>query len=176
MGSYHPITPEQRFQWFVHSTAGPQTLGVGVLSAAWGTAFDRPKEYGPHWDGFAKRYGMRLTGVSTGNAMEAGLGAIWGEDPRYFRTSREAFGGRVKNVIAMTFLAHNRQGVRTPAYARYMATAGNNFLSNTWRENSEATTRAAMLRTLYGFLGLMAKNAFVEFWPDAKAHLRRHNH
>jgi len=53
--------------WFVDSTVGPKSLGAGVISAAWGTAFNNPEEYGPHWGGFAKRYGMRLTGISTSN-------------------------------------------------------------------------------------------------------------
>jgi len=53
----------------------------GPLSAALGTATNSPGEYGPHWAGFGKRYGMRLTGVSTGNAMEASLGANLGGRP-----------------------------------------------------------------------------------------------
>ena len=90
--NYQPITGKQRFEWFVSNTVGPASLfAVGPASAAWGTAFNNPKEYGPHWDGFGKRYGMRLTGVSVGNAMEAGLGAIWGEDPRYFRSADRSF-------------------------------------------------------------------------------------
>ena len=163
---YHAITPRQRLQWFVQSTVGPETLAVGLFSAGIGTARDAPREYGGHWGGFADRYGMRLTGVSTGNAMEAGLGAIWGEDPRYFRAYRQNFAGRIRNVVGMSFLAHNRSGQLSPAYARYIAMPGNNFLSNTWRADSEANNRAAAVRTGLGFLGLMGKNAFTEFWPD----------
>jgi hypothetical protein len=37
-----------------------------------------------------------------------------------------------------------------PAYARYIATSENNFLSDTWRVNSEATNRAAAWRTVSG--------------------------
>ena len=74
----------------------------------------------------------------------------------------------MRNVVVSTFLAHNGQGALMPAYARYTATVGSNFLSNTWRADSEATTNAALTRSLYGFAGLMAKNAFVEFWPDVK--------
>jgi len=59
---------------------------------------------GPHWEGFGKRYGMRLTGVVTGNAMEASLGAIWGEDPRYVRVGDQPLGARIKNIIVMTLL------------------------------------------------------------------------
>ena len=170
---YHAITPRQRLQWFAQSTVGPETLAVGLFSAGIGTARDAPREYGGHWGGFADRYGMRLTGVSTGNAMEAGLGAIWGEDPRYFRAYRQNFAGRIRNVVGMSFLAHNRSGQLSPAYARYVAMPGNNFLSNTWRADSEANNRAAAVRTGLGFLGLMGKNAFTEFWPDVNRRVFR---
>ncbi len=168
---YIPISGRGRLIWFVKSSAGPQSLVAGVFSAAIGTGLDRPKEYGPHWNGFGSRYGIRLTGVVTGNAMEAGLGAIWGEDPRYFRATGQPLRGRVKHVLFMTFLARRRDGDLQPAYARYVATAGNNFLSNTWREPSESTTSAALERTALGFAGRMGSNAFQEFWPDVMQHV-----
>ena len=37
-----------------------------------------PSEYGPHWEGYGKRYGIRLTGIATGNAMEAGVAHHFG--------------------------------------------------------------------------------------------------
>jgi hypothetical protein len=165
---HQPITGRQRFTWFVRSTIGPQTLAAGLFSAGISTARDNPEEYGPHWEGFAKRYGMRLTGISTGNAMEAGLGALWGEDPRYFRDAHDSIRGRLRRAVVMTFVAHNRKGNRMPAYARYISTPGNNFLSNTWRADSDATKRAAAFRTVWGVAGLMGKNAFIEFWPDIR--------
>jgi hypothetical protein len=173
---YHTITGGQRVRWFVDSTVGPETLTVGLFSAGFGTARDTPKEYGGSWSGFGERYGMRLTGVSTGNAMEAGLGALWGEDPRYFRTYRQPLKGRLKSVAIMTFLAHGRDGQLMPAYARYLSTPGNNFLSNFWRPDSEANTRSALLRTAWGFVGLMGKNTFTEFWPDLQRHVFHRKH
>jgi hypothetical protein len=175
---YQPITARQRVNWIVDNTLGPETLTVGLFSSGIGTARDSPKEYGPHWGGFGDRYGMRLTGVSTGNVIEAGLGALWGEDPRYrnFRNASEPLKDRIRRVVVMTFVAHDRHGNRMPAYARYIATPGNNFLSNTWRADSEATNRAAALRTVWGFAGLMGKNAFIEFWPDARQLVFRKKH
>jgi hypothetical protein len=170
--NYQPITAGQRFQWFAISTVGPTSLLLaGPISAGWGTLFNRPEEYGPHWEGFGKRYGMRLTGVSTGNAMEAGFGALWHEDPRYFRAAGQPFKRRVTHIITSTFIAYNEQGRPMPAYARYIATPGNNFLSNAWRVDSEATAKDAALRTVTGFLGRMAGNAFMEFWPDVNQRL-----
>src|ERR1700688_3913563 len=77
-----PISGMERLQWFARNTIGPASLLGGTISAGFGTLTNQPHEYGTHWDGFGARYGMRLTGIVTGNAMEAGLGAIWGEDPR----------------------------------------------------------------------------------------------
>jgi hypothetical protein len=168
---YESITGQQRLNWFAKSTVGAESLSGGLFSAAIGTARDKPVEYGPHWGGFGDRYGMRLTGVSTGNAMEAGLGAIWGEDPRYFRSEDRGIKARIGNAVLMTFAARQRDGHLGPAYARFISTPGNNFLSNTWRADSEANSHDAALRTLWGFLGRMGGNAFQEFWPDVQKYV-----
>lgn len=172
--NYRSITNAGRFRWFATSTFDPQSLTAGLFSAGIGTALNRPKEYGTHWDGFGDRYGIRLTGIATGNAMEAGFGAIWGEDPRYFRAEGQPFSGRLKNVFKLTVAHYRGDGHLAPAYAFYISTPGNNFLSNTWREKSEATTNAALLRTLWGFLGRVGSNAFEEFWPDVRQHVLHH--
>ncbi len=160
------ITAGQRVNWILTNTIDPAELTIGVFSAGIETAQNSPKEYGGSWSGFGKRYGIRLSTVATSNVMEAGLGSMWGEDPRYFPSYAQTFKGRVKNVVVSTFLTHNRNGEFSPAYARYLAIPGSNFLSNTWRADSEATTSDALERTVWGFLGQMGSNAFSEFWPD----------
>jgi hypothetical protein len=165
---YEPISGKQRIQWAAMQTFGPESLLLGNLTAGIGTARNKPEEYGPHWDGFAKRYGMRLTGVAASNTIEAGLGSLWGEDPRYVRNQMLPFGRRIGNVFLLTFAARNRQGKLKPAYARYIAIPGNNFLSNTWRVSSESATDEALARTGYGVLSVIASNAWNEFWPDVK--------
>jgi hypothetical protein len=170
---YEPITGRQRVHWFVRSTAGPESVVAGVLSAGISTATDEPREYGPSWGGFGRRYGIRFTGISTGNAIEAGLGAIWGEDPRYDRAAEGPFGGRVWNAIKLTFVARYPDGHLAPAYARLIAVPGNNLLSNTWRAESETHAGDIAMRTMLGILGRMGANAFVEFWPDVHRRIFR---
>jgi hypothetical protein len=169
--SYKPVTGTQRVAWLVESTLGTESLGAGLFTAAIGTARDHPVEYGSHWGGYADRYGMRFSGIATSNAMETSVGALWGEDPRYVRDAGKPVYSRIKNVVAMTFVADRRDGHRAPAYARYMAISGSNFLSNTWRADSEATNRGAALRTVWGVVGRMGSNAVAEFWPDIKTRL-----
>jgi hypothetical protein len=168
---YQPITGRQRLNWAVKSTVGPVSLTAGLFSAGFGTAMDRPREYGPNWEGFAKRYGMRFTGIATGNLLEASVGALWREDPRYFRATGQPVKGRIKNVIVMTFVARRADGELAPAYARYLGISGNNFISNSWRADSESGVGDACLRTALGFAGRMGGNAFAEFWPTLTKHL-----
>jgi hypothetical protein len=168
---YHPITDRQRLRWFLTNTIGPAHLAGGLFTAAMGTAVDRPKEYGPGWAGFGDRFGMRLTGIVTSNAMEAGVGRLWREDPRYFRVPDQPFKARLRNVVRLTFMARRADGRFYPAYARYIAFSGSNFLSNTWRADSEANSHDAVIRIFEGFGGRLASNAFEEFWPDVKSHL-----
>ncbi len=163
---YRPITPDKRMKWFVRATVGPQSLTGGLFSAGFGTAINSPHEYGTHWSGFGDRYGMRLTGISTGNAMEAGLGAVWGEDPRYFRAAGQPFKRRVLNILDLTARSYRRDGERHLAYARYSADLGNNFLSNTWRVPSDSTASRAMIRSAEGMGGRALSNTFREFWPN----------
>ena len=141
-------------------------MAAGVVSAGWGTALNNPEEYGPQWAGFAKRYGMRLTGVSTGNAIEAGLGRLWGEDPRYVPSAEDRSMPRLRHAAAMVFMAPRTNGRQAPAFARYAGIAGNNFISNTWRVSSENGVSAALTRSALGFAGRFASNVFDEFWSD----------
>jgi len=172
--NYQPIITTERRRWFLTSTVGPTSLLLaGPLSAAIGTARNIPAEYGTHWDGFGNRNGMRLTGIATGNLIEAGLGAVWGEDPRYFPSPTRGVWPRVKYVIRTTFLAPNRDGHWHPAYARFAGDVGNNFLSNSWRADSEATTSGAVGRSVWGVVGRMGSQAFAEFWPDVQKKILR---
>jgi hypothetical protein len=169
---YEPITAGERVQWFATSAFGPASLLGGTVSAGFGTWIDKPHEYGSHWEGFGDRYGMRLTGITTGNAIEASAGALWGEDPRYPRKGPEfGLGTRAGHILKWTFVDYRRDGSAQPAYARYAGLVGNNFLSNTWREQSEADSSHALERVLTGILSKVAGNTWDEFWPDAKKKL-----
>jgi hypothetical protein len=165
MPEHRPLTSGERLHWLVRSTVGLESLGAGVISSSWSTAFNDPEEYGPHWDGFGKRYGIRLTGIATSNAIEAGLGSVWNEDPRYFAADEGGVWERIGHAAKMTVLAVGPDGATGPAYARYAGVTGSSFLSNTWRVESESSNSAALQRIALGFAGRFASNVFSEFWP-----------
>jgi len=171
-----PLTAKGRIDWVIKGTVGPASVAGSLFGAGWDTLFNAPKYYGPHWDGFGNRVAMSVTGNAISNTMEAGLGAIWGEDPRYVRDEGAPFGHRLGRTFKMTFMAQDRDGKVIPAYARFTAITGSNFLSNAWRVPGDDHAEDALVRTGIGFMGRWGNNVFDEFWPDFKRKLFHHGH
>ena len=171
---YNGITTAGRAEWSALSTIGPTSLAGGLFSAALGTAIDAPSEYGPHWEGFAKRYGMRMTGISTGNSLEATLGSVWGEDPRYFHTVDSPFGSRIKTSwispfapIAPTGTASGLRAIRRDCRQQFSL------------QHLEGPQRGQLATRPYphreGFGACALSNAFSEFAPQLLRKIR-HKH
>jgi len=166
-----PISGIDRVDWALRSTLGPASLEIGVLSASLDTAVNHPREYGVTAQGWVKRYGLRLTGVATSNVAEASLGVIWAEDPRYHRDDQgQPFGKRFGRTLKMTFMS-DRKGELIPAYARFIAIAGTNVLSDSWRPNGDRGPVNTIDRIGLGFGGRLLGNLYEEFWPDLKKHV-----
>lgn len=160
-----PIDASVRLRWLVSENLAPASLLENLAIGGEETLTNYAKEYGTHWAGYGKRVGMVTANYGVKTVMEAGLGSIWGEDPRYDRMEGQPFGRRLGHVVKMTFLARDRAGNAMPAYARFLAIPGGSFLENTWMPNSEATASDAAVRTGLGFLSRMGENAWKEFRP-----------
>jgi hypothetical protein len=55
-----------------------------------------------------------------------------------------------------------------------VAFSSSSFISDAWREPSDATTGAALGRVGLAFVGRMGSNTFDEFWPDFKKKVFHH--
>jgi len=169
-----PITAQERINWVVKGTIGPEGLAGELFGAGWDTLVNSPKTYGTHWQGFGDRLGMSVAGNAVSNTMEAGLGAIWGEDPRYTRDPGAPFSHRLGHVVRMTFMAQDRDGQVRLAYARFIAIPGSNFISNSWRAPGDDTAGNAAVRMGLGFFSRFGSNTFDEFWPDVHKKVFHH--
>lgn len=171
---YTAVTAAERSDWIVDGTVGPRSLLiVGPIGAAWDTGFDQPAGWPRNWRGFGQRYLEREADVAISNSIEAGLGALWGEDPRYIRSGRHGIRARVKYVIQTAFVAQRRDGHLAPAWGRYAGNTVNNLIENTWLPPTATTTGQTILRSALGFLTRIGGNAWEEFWPDVAHRLRK---
>ena len=172
--AYVPIMPAQRVDWIVDGTIGKRSLTlVGPLATAWQTAFNTPEEWGRGFSGIAKRYAQREADVAISNTIEAGLGALWGEDPRYIPSGRKGIWPRARYAMKTVFLAQRRDGSLKPAWGRYAGNTLNNVLENAWLPSSMTTGRQTALRSGLGMLGRLGGNAWEEFWPDVARRFRK---
>jgi hypothetical protein len=168
-----PISPAERTHWIVSGTLGPESLGVGVLASAWDTAWDTPMEWERNARGFEKRYLQREADVAISSSLEAGLGAIWGEDPRYIPSGRRGVWPRMRWAMETTVLAPRRDGTLAPAWGRFAGNTVNNVIENAWLPPSATTWQQTALRSGEGMLTRLTGNLWDEFWPDTRRLIRR---
>ena len=166
--AYTPITGVQRFDWWVTGTISIESWGVGTFQASWYTAVNSPEEWGQSWNGFGKRFLQREVDVTMSNAIEAGFGAMWGEDPRYIPSGRHGIMSRARYALKTAFVAQRPDGRLAPAWGRYAGNTLNNLIENTWLPPSQTTAGETALRCSLGFLSRMGGNLWSEFWPDAR--------
>jgi hypothetical protein len=172
--AYVPITPAQRVDWIVDGTIGRRSLTiVGPLATAWLTAFNSPEEWGRGFSGIAKRYGQREADVAISNSIEAGLGALWGEDPRYIASGRKGIWPRARYALKTSVLAQRRDGKLHPAWGRYAGNTLNNVIENSWLPPSQTTATQTVVRSGMGIVTRMGGNLWEEFWPDVARRFRK---
>jgi hypothetical protein len=167
-----PATNLERVDWIIDGTIGAQSLGVGVIASGWQTGFNLPTEWGGG-KGFSRRYLEREADVAISNSLEAGLGALWGEDPRYIASRRQRFWPRVRYAMKTVVLAARRDGRLAPAWGRFGGTVFNNLIENTWLPPSVTTPGQTALRSADGLAGRLLGNLWAEFWPDVQKRLGR---
>jgi hypothetical protein len=166
VGADQPMTGAERVQWIVDGTIGPASLGVGVFTAGWNTAWNVPEEWEQTWSGAGKRYLQRMADVSISNTIEGGLGAIWGERPDYLRSGRKGFRPRLNYALKTVFLAYRPDGRLAPAWGRYAGNTVNNFIENTWLPPSATTWQQTTWRCAAGFGTRAIGNVWEEFQPE----------
>jgi hypothetical protein len=170
--AYSTITPAERVQWVIDTTVDPAGLLGHAFSAGFGTAINSPKELGVHWAGFEKRYVNDMATSILGNSIEAGVGALWGGDPRYFPAAPgTSLKGRLIRAAKWTVLARQANGDVGPAYARFIAIPASNAISNAWRPASETGGSHLLERTATGFAAQLVGNEWHEFWPGIRKKL-----
>ena len=169
--TYSLITSSERAAWVAGEIASPGALSRAAFTSAWMTSGNWPKEWPRSARGYGRRFGDAQAATAISSSIEAGLGSLWGEDPRYFRSGRQERWARVRHAVASVALAHRRDGHRAPAWGRFAGSVAGNAIENAWLPPSAATRSQATARVAIGFAGQLAANLWSEFWPDLRRRL-----
>lgn len=165
-----PFTFQQRLHAYQRSLTGPGPLAKSMFTATLKQLGGDSGEWGRGSAGvtrrFTSRYGVRVAA----NSLEFGLGALIGEDPRYFRSEQTGL-ARIGHAVKSTFVAPSESGGTRFAYARMAGIFGGAALSNAWYPDRYRTVGGTLERAGFSIAGDVAGNLVREFWPDIKRKL-----
>lgn len=109
---------DTRFNRYVKSMFGPVAIGRKVASAGYGTWQNSPQEWGPHWDGFGKRFASSMGKGIIKQTVTYGLDEALKLDSSFYRSRKRDAGSRVTNALLSTVTARNKRGKRVMGIPR----------------------------------------------------------
>lgn len=166
---YVSPTFDDRIDWAIRRSFGWRSLTTGALQSGIKTWRNTPEEWGSGWEGFGKRLATRQADVLISSTVEASLGALWGEDPRYWRSDKDGTGSRIWYAVSSAFLTYRPDGTRKFAWARLIGNVSGDAVVRRWYPEGERDWYKWTLTPLgTGFFGKMFSNVFREFSPDLK--------
>jgi len=122
-----------RFNRYLGSMFGPVALGKRVLSAGWSTWRNSPEEWGPHWEGFGKRFASGTGKTIIKSTVQYGLEEAFKLDSHYYRSKNTSVGARVKNALISPVTARDVNGRRVFGFPRIIGTyTGSIVAAETW--------------------------------------------
>lgn len=168
-----PLTTGARAKYAVRRALGPESIGLGILTSGIQTWRGRPEQWGRDWEGFAQRFGMRMSRSIVSNSIDFGVGAALGTDPRYRRLGKGRFGTRLKHAMRASFYHHDSNGRRVPAISRFSGIAGSNIIMNRWMPEGDNTKLDVARRCGQQVGWHIGWTVLREFLPDIKRKLGR---
>ncbi len=168
-----PLTLRARARYTADRAFSPENFALGIFTSGIQTWRDRPEAWGRDWEGFAQRFGMRMSRSFLSNGIEFGVGAAIGADPRYRRLGRGSVGSRVRYALGGSFYHYDAQGRRVPALSRFAGIAGSNIIVNHWMPPGDDRKQDILRRCGQQVAWHIGWNVFREFLPDIKRKLGR---
>jgi len=126
-------TAKTRFNRYLGSMFGPTALAKRVVSAGWSTWRNSPEEWGPHWEGFGKRFASGTGKTIIKSTVQYSLEEAFKLDSHYYRSKNKSVGARVRNALISPVTARDENGKRVFGFPRIIGTyTGSIVAAETW--------------------------------------------
>lgn len=126
-------TADKRFKKYVNSMFGPWSLGRAVAAAGLSTWENKPEEWGPHWDGFGKRFASNMGRSVIKNTMMYGMDETFKLDSYYYRSEKRDWKSKVKNAMISPVIARRPDGTKVFGFPRVVSTYASSVIAaETW--------------------------------------------
>ena len=163
-----PLATEDKFALYLKKTYGPTAFLKSGVTAGFNQIRNHPVEWGRGRDGYGDRFGSSMGQRAVSNTISFGVGAMRGEDPRYFPSEQTKSSARIKSALAQTFVVHTDHGGRTVAIGRIAGAFGGGFVSRTWQPEGQGILWSGVQSGATSLAFSAVSNVLREFWPDIK--------
>lgn len=168
-GTFHPLTPHEKFGEWLEGTYDPRGLGwYGFLAATVEySSKDGYCGYGKGWGGYGKCLGSLELEANTSSFLgDFVLPSLLHQDPRYFRLGRASFGVRVFYAVSRVFVTHADDGHWVFYSSGLSGSAISAGLSNLYYPKHEVGWGPSASRAAVDLGNTALYNLAAEFWPD----------
>jgi len=163
-----PLTPEQKWQFFLKESRDPFNIAAAALSAGLSQADNQTPKYGEGGAAYGKRLGAAVGDFTSQNLFgDALLACLFHQDPRYFRRGpRSRFVARVAYSVSRIAVARQDSGRQTFDASGVLGMMLGIGASNLYYPSASrrGTVMAARMGT--SLTGWAIGNVAAEFWPD----------
>lgn len=122
-----------RFNRYVKSIVGPTALAKRVFTAGLSTARNSPEEWGPHWEGFGRRFASSTGKSAIKNTTIYALDEAFKLDSKFYRSQKRDFGSRLTNALISPVTATDKNGKRVFGFPRLAGTYASSIIAaETW--------------------------------------------
>jgi len=154
--------------WWTHSLNAQMIFGAAFNSALDPIFNNSTNAYwGQGAEGFARRFGTRVSQSMAKGTGEALVGMVFHEDPRFYESRKERFWPRLGFALTHTLIVKNNESGKGQFSAGRVAGAfSSGFAGMAWTPDQINTPRDALVRSGTSMSGVLAGSLFKEFQPD----------
>jgi hypothetical protein len=167
-----PLDLKAKRDYFLKATFSPEAIGRIAFTSGFGQ-LGGSDTYGTGMGGWGHRVGARYAEHVTKKTIMFGIGALRGEDPRFFRSNKDGFWARTAFQLKRTVTVQMDNGGTSVAVGKLAGTFGSNAISAYWDPRRPDPLKHGLTSTGINLGSDLATRMVREFWPDLKRLFRR---
>jgi hypothetical protein len=163
-----PLTPKQKWLFFLEETRDPFNIAAEALSAGLSQADNQTPKYGEGGAAYAQRFGAAAGDFTSQNLFgDALLACLFHQDPRYFRKGPQArFLPRIAYSLSRIAVARQDSGRQAFDASGVLGMMLGIGASNLYYPAVSRTGTVMATRLGTSLAGWAIGNVAAEFWPD----------
>lgn len=158
---------DQACYWWTHSFNAQMIFGAAFNSALDPITSKRTNAYwGQGAEGFARRFGTRVSQSMAKGTGQALAGWIFKEDPRFYPSRKDGLWPRIGFALVHTLVVKNANGREQLSAGRIAGAFSSGFVGMAWTPDPINSPEDALVRSGTSMGGVIAGSLWKEFQPD----------